>query len=303
MTTVFCAGHVVQDFVFSVATMPDTAQKYRASDFQSVGGGPASTAAVAISKLGGSALLAARVGDDGIADVAIAELEHYGVDCSHVRRFASRRSSLSAVLVDEAGERLIVNYLDPSLESNADWLPQRLPDNVDAVLADTRWPEGAMHALRLARQSGIPAVLDADLPVPADGDLVRMATHVAFSADGLADYCGSDDMENALRSANESTDAWCCVTMGGDGVMWLAEGGVRVIPAFDVEVTDTLGAGDVWHGAFALALGEDLPITDALDFAGATAALKVANGGGRAGTPSRRDVEEFLIQHDRDTRR
>jgi sulfofructose kinase len=280
MTTVFCAGHVVQDFVFSVATMPDTAQKYRASDFQSVGGGPASTAAVAVSKLG-----------------------HYGVDCSHVRRFASRRSSLSAVLVDEAGERLIVNYLDPSLESNADWLPQRLPDNVDAVLADTRWPEGAMHALRLARQSGIPAVLDADLPVPADGDLVRMATHVAFSADGLADYCGSDDMENALRSANESTDAWCCVTMGGDGVMWLADGGVRVIPAFDVEVTDTLGAGDVWHGAFALALGEDLPITDALNFAGATAALKVANGGGRAGTPSRRDVEEFLIQHDRDTRR
>ena len=72
-----------------------------------------------------------------------------------------------------------------STTAETGWLPQQLPDGVDAVLADTRWPDGALHGFRLARQAGVPAILDADLPVPADGELLRMATHVAFSAAGL----------------------------------------------------------------------------------------------------------------------
>ena len=302
MATIFCVGHAVQDFVFSVGAMPAAAQKYRASAFQSVGGGPASTAAVAISRLDGTALLAARVGDDSIAEVTLGELESYGVDCTHVRRFANCTSSLSAVIVDDAGERLIVNYLDPAMESSNEWLPQQLPPNVDAVLVDTRWPEGALHALRMARQSGVPAVLDADLPVPVDGELVRAATHVAFSAAGLSEYSGDPDPKRALQTVTESTDAWCCVTLGAEGTLYLKDGEPCVFPAYEVVVRDTLGAGDVWHGAFTLALGEGQSITRALDFAGAAAALKVANGGGRTGAPLRQDVEEFLGQHGREGR-
>lgn len=300
MAKVLCVGHAVQDFVFSVGAMPDAAQKYRASAFQSVGGGPASTAAVAISRLDGTALLAARVGDDSIAEVTLGELESYGVDCAHVRRLANCTSSLSAVIVDDAGERLIVNYLDPAMESSSDWLPQQLPPGVDAVLVDTRWPEGALHGLQLARQCDAPAVLDADLPVPADGELVRAATHVAFSAAGLAEYSGNSDPKQALQTVAESTDAWCCVTLGGEGTLYLKDGEPCVFPAYEVDVRDTLGAGDVWHGAFALALGEGQPISGALDFASAAAALKVSNGGGMSGAPLRREVEIFLRQRVRE---
>ena len=300
MATIFCVGHAVQDFVFSVGAMPDAALKYRASAFQSVGGGPASTAAVAISRLDGTALLAARIGDDSIAEVTLGELESYGVDCTHVRRFANCTSSLSAVIVDDAGERLIVNYLDPAMESSDEWLPRQLPSDVDAVLVDTRWPEGALHGLRLAQTAGLPGVLDADLPVPKDGELVRAATHVAFSAAGLSEYSGNPDPKRALQTVTESTDAWCCVTLGAEGTLYLEDGESCVIPAYEVEVHDTLGAGDVWHGAFALALGEGQSTIRALHFASAAAALKVANGGGRLGAPLRQYVEVFLRQHGRE---
>ena len=294
MVAVLCIGQAVQDFVFSVDTMPDAAEKYRASAFESIGGGPAATAAVAIAKLGGEAQLAARIGEDAIAGLVVAELESYGVDCSLVRRFANCRSSLSAVIVDSDGERLVVNYLDPALGTNSSWLPQQLPDNINAVLVDTRWPEGALHGLQLARQAGVPAVLDADLPVPADGELLRTATHVAFSAAGLAEYCGDADAARGLQAVDATTDAWCCVTLGGSGTIYVSDGELRNVAAHEVQVTDTLGAGDVWHGALALALAEGRSTNNAMTFASAAAALKVRNGGGRAGCATREVVEDFL---------
>ena len=123
MPTVLCVGHAVQDFVFTVPSLPQRGEKYRATGFTSVGGGPAATAAVAIAKLGGRALLAARVGADAAADMIVAELRRYAVDCSHVRRFDGCASSTSAVIVDARGERMIVNHLDPSIPADAVWLP------------------------------------------------------------------------------------------------------------------------------------------------------------------------------------
>jgi sulfofructose kinase len=296
MSTVLCIGQAVQDFVFSVDDMPAEADKYRASDFEALGGGPAATAAVAISRLGGTARLAARVGDDLLANIIVAELESYGVDCTLVRRMAGRRSSVSAVLVDNTGERMIVNYLDGSMDADPEWLHAYAPLDVGAILTDTRWPEGALLGLNLAKRNDLPAILDADLPVPADGELVRAATHVAFSASGLADFSGIDDVETALRAVDEQTEAWCCVTLGSRGTLVIEDGQLASLPAFDVTVRDTLGAGDVWHGAFALALAEEKPIGEATKFASAAAALKVQNGGGRAGCATRNDVEEFLQQ-------
>jgi sulfofructose kinase len=294
MPYVFCIGHAVQDLVFSVDAMPAEPEKFRATGFETIGGGPAATAAVAICRLGGSAKLAARVGDDLMAGLIIAELEGYGVDCTLLRRMAGRGSSVSAVIVDSGGERLIVNYLDSGMDSEPDWLPERLPENVGAVLTDTRWPEGALRGLNLAKQHNLPGILDADLPVPPDGKLVEAATHVAFSAGGLSEFSGIEDTEEALRSVDRRTEAWCCVTLGSQGTLAIEDGRLTHRPAFDISVRDTLGAGDVWHGAFALALAEEQSIDEAMKFASAAAALKVQNGGGRAGCAIRKDVEDLL---------
>jgi sulfofructose kinase len=297
MSSVLCVGHAVQDFVFTVPALPDRGAKYRATRFETVGGGPAATAAVAIARLGGRSALAARVGDDAAADMIVAELTAYGVDCVHVRRCAGCASSVSAVIVDARGERMIVNHLDAALPGDPSWLPVPAHAGVKAVLADTRWPEGALAALLAARVAGMPGVLDADRPIPPDGALLRAATHVAFSSDALADYSGITDPAHALAEVARGLTGWCCVTAGGNGVFALARGELRHYPAFEVPVVDTLGAGDVWHGAFALALAEGHDEAAAVRIASAAAALKVQRTGGRAGTPTRVELDSFLAAH------
>jgi sulfofructose kinase len=296
VTRVLCVGHAVQDFVFSLPRLPDRAAKYRSEQFVTTGGGPAATAAVTVARLGGAALLAARIGADPVADVIEAELTSLGVDCRHLRRFAGCQSSLSAVMLDARGERMIVNHLDPALPVDPAWLPDARVERAAVVLADSRWPAGAARALARARAQGIPAVLDADRPFPNHPGLLESATHVAFSADGLEDFSGTADAEAALADVARRLGAWCCVTLGDRGVLVAVSGGVQHSPAFAVTAVDTLGAGDVWHGAFALALAEGRDAIAAVRFASAAAALKVQRRGGRAAIPTRHEVDALLAQ-------
>lgn len=294
MPTVLCVGHAVQDFVFTVPELTQHAQKLRSTSFESVGAGPAATAAVSIARLGGRVMLAARVGEDAVADLIVAELQSFDVDCTLVRRCAGCASSVSAVIVDARGERMIVNHLDAALPDDPDWLPAPWVTGADVVLADTRWPEGALAALFEARAAGLPGVLDADRPVPADGALLRAASHVAFSADALADFTGIDEPACALVEVGRDLPGWCAVTAGEQGVYALQGGELRWFPAFVVPVVDTLGVRDVWQGAFALALAEGRDESGAVRFASAAAALKLQRTGGRWGAPTRAEVDEFL---------
>lgn len=296
MTVVVLAGIAVIDFVFSVDAMPSRAEKYRARDAAIIGGGGAANAAVTVARLGGTARLAARVGTDPVGDMIVSGLIAEAVDCSLVRRFEGKRSSFSSVLVDARGERQIVNFRDETLSFDAGWLEDALPASFDAALADTRWPDGGAAVLKAARRLSRPGVLDAEVSVGVAAEALTLASHIAFSAQGLRDYAGLDDLESALGLAHERTGSWVCCTDGANGVTFLDGGAARHVPAFAVDAVDTLGAGDVWHGAFALALGEGRREDDAILFANAVAAIKCTRFGGRAGVPSRAEAEAFMRQ-------
>ncbi|HEX2553459.1 MAG TPA: PfkB family carbohydrate kinase [Microvirga sp.] len=293
MTSVLCVGIAVLDYVYAVETMPVRAEKYRARDLAVVGGGIAANAAVAVARLGGRARLATRLGDDPTGAAIVAELEAEGVDCALAHRFAGRRSPTSAILVDGRGERLIVSYSDNAIPAGTSWLPDALPADVGAVLGDTRWVEGSAHLFRLARRAGVPAILDGDRR-PDRPDVLELATHIAFSEQGLAEITGVADPAGGLRALAGSTRSWLAVTAGEGGVHFLEDGAVAHEPAFPVETVDTLGAGDTWHGAFALGLAEGMAERAAVRFASAVAAIKCTRFGGRSGTPSRDEVEAFL---------
>jgi sulfofructose kinase len=294
MTRIATAGVAVADFVFFVDELPRRAEKYRALEARITGGGCAANAAAAVSRLGGDAVLAARLGDDQVGDMIVAGLEADGVDCNLVRRFEGCRSSFSSVLVDQDGERQIVNYRDQTLPMDADWLIAALPQDFDTALADTRWPDGAAALMRAARKRGVPGVLDAEAPVMEAEAALRLASHLAFSAQGLRDWAGHDDLDAALDAVARETGAFVCVTDGARGVSWKTGQASGFEPAYRIEAVDTLGAGDVWHGAFALALGESMEPGPAIRFANAVAAVKCTRSNGRAGYPARNEVEKFM---------
>ncbi|KGF67104.1 sugar kinase [Hoeflea sp. BAL378] len=294
MARIVTAGVAVVDFVFFLDEMPRLAEKYRARDAQITGGGGAANAAAAIARLGGQALLASRLGNDQVADMIAAGLEADGVDCSLVRRFEGRRSSFSSVFIDQAGERQIVNFRDHALPMQADWLEAALPDDFDACLADTRWPDGAEALMRAARARGLPGVLDAEAPIREAEAALHLASHVAFSAQGLRDWAGHADLGRALADIAAETGVFVCVTDGANGVRWRQGAASGFEPAYEITPRDTLGAGDIWHGAFALRLGEGATPTEAIRFANAVAAIKCTRTNGRAGYPTRNETEIFM---------
>ncbi len=148
-----------------------------------------------------------------------------------------------------------------------------------------------------ARAAGIPAILDAEIAAAEIlAQLTRAADHVIFSERGLEAYSGSDS-EGGLRRVLENGALTAAVTHGAGGVLWIesaAPGDVLHCPAFAVDTVDTLAAGDVFHGAYALALAEGQRVGGAIRFAAAAAAIKCSRPGGRRGAPSRREVEAFL---------
>ncbi|MGI9365675.1 MAG: PfkB family carbohydrate kinase [Rhizobiaceae bacterium] len=294
MSRILVAGVAVLDFVFHMKTFPRQAEKYRADGASISGGGNAANAAVAISRLDGSAYLASRLGNDQIADMIIADLEKEGVGTGLIRRHGDNRSSFSSIYIDEAGERQIMNYRDPDLPVQAAWPDDQIPDALSATLADTRWPDGALAAMKLAKQLGIPGVMDAEAPVHEAEHAVLEASHVAFSAQGVQDFTGESDIEKAAVLAYDMVPGTVLVTDGENGVVSVSNRTPQWTPAFAVKAIDTLGAGDVWHGAFALALGEGKLQAQAIEFASAAAAIKCGRTGGRDGAPNRAEVNQFL---------
>src|SRR4051812_15666802 len=301
--TVLCAGMAVLDQVFCVERMPAASEKVLASAFHAVLGGCAANAAVTIARLGGRARLAAVLGaDDAIATQVLAALAREGVVVRDVVRVADAATTVSGILTDAAGNRMIASRCDERLFGVTVAHPHALVSDVDAVLVDNWLPDLVVPICKAGRQRGIPVVVDGDdAMVPGDepaagegpagsGALMRLATHLVFGADALRATAGRDDLVDALSSLRPYTESFLAVTDGANDILWLDEsaraGTVRHMPVVGVTVVDTLAAGDVFHGAFALALAEGLAEADALRFAAATAALKCTRQGGGTGAPS-----------------
>jgi sulfofructose kinase len=290
---IVCAGITTLDFIYAVDVMPSEPLKYRSNAMVTSGGGLAGNAATACARLGASVRLVARLGDDHWADMMIAELERDGVDCTLVRRCAGHRSPVSAVVVDPKGERLVVSYSDPVIPSGSDWIPTDLAGEADAVYAETRWIEAALHVLPQALGAGIPSVLDADRK-PTRPEVLALASHVGFSAPALREFTGIHDLPAALAHASSGIANVFLVTDGANGAWYMEDGKVVHVPAFPVKSVDTLGAGDTWHGALAVALADRQPLDRAVRFANAAAALKCTEFGGRKGMPAPERVEALL---------
>jgi sulfofructose kinase len=299
-TAVACVGLATLDLIHRIDAFPPRPLKLRATAFGMSAGGMAAGAACAVARLGGQAQFWGPIGDDTFGNMVRAELEKAGVNASWVGPVAGAQSSHSVVIVDAAGERFIVNNRGSALASGAEILPlARL--NAQAVLTDARWPAGAAAMLARADSLGIPTVLDADMgDGPALRELVPRAGHVIFSEPGFAEWAGfeSDDTRAGARLQTLVSEgaALAAITRGARSVLYATREGLSELPSFDVVAQETLGAGDVLHGAYALAVGKCKDIVPALRFAAAAAALKCMRSGGRSGMPSYPETMAFLAE-------
>lgn len=255
------------------------------------GGGPAATALVAARRLGWDAALIARVGEDEAGQEIVRGLAAEGVDTGLIAVDPAVRSATSTVLVNTSAARAILH--DPG--ANTD--PAITDDVASAIRAATgllleRRTDAALTAARIARDAGVPVLLDAGGHDADIRDLAALSTIVIASADyaqkrGLVPAAAARE----LRDLGVET---AIVTRGEQGAVGIAGNEIHYEPAYPIAAVDTTGAGDVYHGAFFVAYLEGMDLRAAMRFASVAAALKCRQPGGRAGIPTRAELEARL---------
>ncbi len=290
-------GHAALDRIYRINAFPPEPTKVRALESIEIGGGMAANAAVAIARLGGKAELWSRIGDDNSGAIVRAGLKAEKVDIRALQEYDDARTSTSAIIVDGHGERLIVGMRDTAIPSSTASLPMERIKEADAVLADLRWLEATRTVFTRARAEGVPTILDADLGArEALSDILRVTDYAVFSAPALREFAHGSTEEQRLADILTRGPKHAGVTLGAEGYAWAEMGRHGRQPGFAVDVVDTTGAGDAFHGAFALCIAEGMSIEDAARFACAVAALKCTRLGGRGGLPTRKEVEAFLAR-------
>lgn len=288
---VICLGLSALDQVWRVERpFGGGSEKIKATGYGTLGGGMAANASVAVARLGASVAFWGRAGNDAAGHEMRSAVAAEGVDVENFRLYPDGRSSVSGIIVDRLGERQIVNFRG-SYPETADWLPLKTVARASSVLADPRWVEGAATLFREARARSIPTVLDGDV---ADAEvferLLPLTDHAIFSEPALTSFAGSAEDQSLAGLARFGCRV-IAVTRGEDGVSWYESGRLHRQAAYVVDVVDTTGAGDVFHGAYALAIGAGLEVRAAMAFSAATAAMKCRHAGGRNGIP---DINECL---------
>jgi sulfofructose kinase len=298
---ILCTGIIVLDEVFRVDEFPQADGKVQAKGFFVVNGGCAANAAVAIARLGGRAALAGPLGgpegEDANGDRVLKALARDNVDCSFCQRIDGLATALSAIFMNARGDRTIVTYRDERIAATRPLDAKAAVANADAVLADNRYPDFVQPICEAARARGIAVVLDGDRPTVEDDPLFGLASHIIFSSECLRETTGIADLGAALQRIARRTAAFLAVSNGPDDIIYLDNGALRRLPVFRIDAVDTLGAGDAFHGGFALALAEGQSEVAAMRFGAAAAGLKCSRLGGSAGAPTRPEVEKFLAQN------
>lgn len=293
-----CVGHIALDLIFSVSEFPDHPTKTPAHRHHRGVGGMSGNAAIALARLGAQVDFCGPVGDDDTAEVFEQVLRREGVGLSGLRRVPGASSSVSSIIVDRHGERMIFNAKGSALDAPGPFDPSVL-EGIDFVLVDPRCPVWAEAALREARRRGIPSMLDGEVSPRADLQrLVPLADWRVFSERGLLAYAGGEPEAVLQQLAAQDPSRRVVRTLGAQGVQWCdVQGRLQQMTAVHAgPVVDTLGAGDVFHAALGLALAEGQRDQDALRFAAAAAAIKCSRPDGIAGAPTRSEVEALLAR-------
>jgi sulfofructose kinase len=296
---ILCIGMPVRDLTFRVQELPDRGFKVNASHFDEICGGNALNGAIGIVRLGGRASICGPMGDarETSPKYIFEKLAHEGIDTQDIVHMPGLVTPISNIMIDPSGERTIVTFRDPRL-----WqveLPDadKLLQDCSAILTENRCAEFCTDLCAEARRRGIPVIVDVDRTMSLREGLLTASSHLVFSSEALQSTAGVTDDAEALKKIAKLTPSFLAGTRGALGTLWVDEQqNLQQTPAFPVHTVDTLGAGDVFHGAFALAITEKQELREALRFASAAAALKCTRFGGAFAAPQRAEVEDLLSQ-------
>jgi ribokinase len=294
-------GSVTMDLVTRTRQIPQIGQTLIGTSFESTPGGKGANQAVAAARLGYPTDMVGMVGEDAYGEALLDNLASAGVQTAAMARVAGS-SGLAPMFVADSGENSIV--VVPGANGKVDCAAvdrqSTLIRSAGMVLCQLEVPlETVSHILALCAEAGVPVMLDPAPAAPLPDAIWNQVAWFTPNETEAALYLGETlkPEEGAKRLLAKGLSG-VVLKRGAEGsYVAVAAGKAAWVPAFPVEAIDTVGAGDCFNGAFAVALLEGDDPWAAARFASAAAAISVTRRGAQASMPSRAEVETFLAAH------
>lgn len=300
---VVVVGSSNTDIVINTQTLPLPGETVLGNRYQMSHGGKGGNQAVAASRLGAEVALIARVGADMFGKSSVRNYEDYGIDTSAVHLDWNTPSGLAMVTVDDEGQNLITVATGANSNLSCDDIDQaeELFSVADFVLIQLEIPDEVVyHTLKKAHGMGIRCILN---PAPAHllpDDIFECISIItpnqreAKIITGI-EVKGIDSARNAAKHLFQKGIETVIITMGEQGAYVYTENIDQLFPTDKVTATDTTAAGDVFNGALVAALGEDMPLEDAVMFANKAASISVTRFGAQSSIPKRHELDSAPV--------
>lgn len=282
------------DFAMNVPSMPkpNSSMHFHRLSFQ--GGNKVSTGMVAAARLGAKCAILGAVGDEQFGRFCVTDFARHGID-SIIKFRRGETTALSFVLSDdETRGRSIVYHPGTCGRMTIEELPIQ-------VLRDTKYfylawmDKTVLYAAKTAKAAGAKIFVDADRPTPEIMEHIPMYDVFIASEFVYDSMFQNENYEKNCRKVLEMGPEIVIFTFGAKGCCGVSENGEFFrLDAYSVSVEDTVGAGDVFHGAFLAALIRGMTVRDAAQFSSAVSAIKCTRIGGRAGIPNYDTTIRFM---------
>ncbi len=293
---VFGIGAIAIDFIGTVNGWPAPGSKNKLNSISIEGGGLTATALTAVARLGGKAAIAANLGFSLTAETAINHLKEDGVDITNVIRKEGSEPVRSFILSEEGqGERTIffsrdnVSYPSPEAFPDHYWY-----ERSKVLIVDHGTGKAGYETALIANENRLPVIIDAERMEPELDLLLGVSDHIILNKKFGSELTGKNSEEEILNSLRSDLNKTIILTRGAEGLTGIDQQGIFNVPAFKVPVRDTIGCGDVFHGAYALGIARNWEPRKCSIYASAAAALSATQTGGRRGIPSGPELAEFV---------
>ena len=293
-------GSINMDLVAQTPRIPQGGETIIGTGFETTPGGKGANQAVAVARLGYPVAMVGMVGEDVFGEALLHNLAQAEVNIGAVARVAGP-SGVAQIQVDDRGENSIIVVPGANGRVEPDTIDQheRILRSAGMVLCQLELPMATVsHTLALCAGSGVPVMLDPAPAAPIPDSAWTQTGWFTPNEHEAAFYAGKElSIEDAAATLLAKGLKAIVFKRGSEGCYIAnAEGEADRVPAFAVDAIDTVGAGDCFNGAFAVALLEGRDAREAARFASAAAAISVTRRGAQASMPSREEVELFLKQ-------
>lgn len=290
-------GYCCVDFIGLVPRIPSIDESVRMLESTKQGGGVVATAIVTLARLGVKTCFLGCVGDDDNGRFVISDLKNEGVNISKMIIVPNLRTSFSYILIDKStGKRTIAYYYDSLLLKYLAKIDMELIKEANVLHIDGAH-EASIRAAKIAKKAGVTVSCDTAGYAPDYHKILKFIDVFIPSIDMAQLLTGKMDPIEAAKKLLRAGPSIVGVTLGDQGSICVTKDRVIRKPAFKVNVMDTTGAGDIYHGAFIFGLLQEWPLDIVVEFSNAVSAIKCEKLGGRAGIPTLSQVESFLRNH------